>query len=220
MTTNSNTTDLAIPAFLDRKQNGVQPVAKPQSVGAAATPQTETAQPAKPARKAAKPSPAARKATVKALAKQAKDGNAKATGKKAKAAVAAVVGDGSQTKNPRSIVPVSFKQVYKAFSGTCGDNVAMALKLATTTKNKDGRDCLDVAALKRIARENKVDFTPYEKLNNGQKRMNVGNKLRGIIEQSGKVVIDGKVFGTVSDAASAAAAKLKAQFDKGATKRA
>ena len=79
----------------------------------------------------------------------------------------------------RSIVPSQYKVKYAATEGTCGDRLALALKEATTTKNKDGRDCLDVAALKTIAKANGVDVSKYDSLNNGQKRMDVGNKLRG-----------------------------------------
>ena len=117
-------------------------------------------------------------------------------------------------KNPRSIVPTSFKRVYAQFGGTCGDNIATALKRATTTKNKDGRECLDIEALREIARENGVDFSRYEHLNNGQKRMNVGNKLRGIVEAGGKVTIAGKRFGSISEATEEAAKRIVAKTGK------
>lgn len=94
--------------------------------------------------------------------------------------------------NPaKSIVPVRFKQQYAQHNDTNGAKLNMALKDYTTAKNADGRDALSLDLLKEVAAANGIDFARYEHLNNGQKRMNVGNKLAGLVK-AGKTVIVGK----------------------------
>lgn len=100
----------------------------------------------------------------------------------------------AKTKKSRSIVPARFKQAYAKHDDTNGSALAVALKEHTTTENKDGRECLDVAALLAVARANKIDPKPYASMNNGQKRMNIGNKLRGLILAGETVKIGSKVF--------------------------
>lgn len=119
---------------------------------------------------------------------------AKKAAGKAKATKAAKAKDADAPKNPRSIVPVRFKEAYAKTNDTCGSKLALALKQATTAENKDGRECLDVDALKAIAKANNVDFSKYEKLNNGQKRMNVGNKLAGLVKNGTTVTIGKQKF--------------------------
>lgn len=94
----------------------------------------------------------------------------------------------------RSIVPMKFKERYSKHGGTCGDDMAMELKAATTTRNADKREVLDVEALWAIAKSNKIDVAKYLDLNNGQKRMNVGNKLRGRLAAGADVVIGARTF--------------------------
>jgi hypothetical protein len=117
-------------------------------------------------------------------------------GKPRKAKETAATVEAAKADTRRSIVPQRYKVAYAAKGGHNGDKVAKALKAATTTTNKDGRECLDLPALVAIAKENGVDFAPYAGLNNGQKRMCVGNKLRGILEAGErKVRIAGQTFG-------------------------
>ncbi len=94
----------------------------------------------------------------------------------------------------RSIVPAKFKAQYAKHNDTCGDKLALVLKKATTTVNSDGRETLDVKALRDIAKANGIDFSRYEALNNGQKRMNVSNKMRGMLKNDEKVVIGTQTF--------------------------
>lgn len=134
--------------------------------------------------------PAPKTAPVKSATKKA---STKPASKKASAKVEAAVAE-AQSDNRRSIVPKKFKAIYAAHDGTNGDKLAAALKLATTTKNEDGRECLDEPALAKIAKENGVDYAAYKHLNNGQKRMNVGNKLRGMLKGGERVQIGKQVF--------------------------
>ena len=109
----------------------------------------------------------------------------------------------STEANPaRSIVPVRFKQRYAEHGGTCGDKMALAVSSAIQTKNADGRTVLDMGVLKQIAVNNGIDYAAYEHLNNGQKSMNVRNRLRGLLKSGKKVTIGKQVF---ADAAKALA---------------
>lgn len=100
----------------------------------------------------------------------------------------------------RSIVPLRFKQQYAQHNDTNGDRVATVLKQATTTVNADGRECLDLAALTAIAAANGIDVAKYASLNNGQKRMNVGNRMRGMLKNGQKVVIGKQTFANAEKA--------------------
>lgn len=154
--------------------------------------------------KAANPNPEAKSPAAQIAAKH----NATATPKAAKPAKVAKPKTEKKTKaahqpstiartedNPiRSIVPAKFKAAYSEHQGTCGDKMGLALKAATTHKNSEGRDALDLPALKAIAKLNAVDVSRYEGLNPGQWRMNVGNKLRGLLKAGKKVMIGKQVF--------------------------
>lgn len=97
--------------------------------------------------------------------------------------------------NPqKSIVPVRFKAKYAEHNDSNGDRVALALKTATTTKNADGRTAVDLEALAKIAADNGIDMAAYAKLNVGMKRMNVGNRLRGMLKNEKPVTIGKQRF--------------------------
>lgn len=175
MTDQHSQDDLALPAILKR-------TAKPATTTTAA-PEAAKVKPvqSKEAKAAARSAKARTKAAAKATAK-AEPKHRPSTVK-------------STDANPsKSIVPVRFKERYADHDDTNGDKVALALKSATETTNADGRTVLDVPALTAIAKANGIDFTRYEKLNNGQKRMNVGNRLRGLLKAGKKVMIGKQVF--------------------------
>lgn len=110
-----------------------------------------------------------------------------------------------------SIVPNVYKAAMAEHKDTNGSKLALVLKEATTMLVDDSgedseggkRAVLDVEALKAIAKKNGIDFAPYAHLNNGQKRMNVGNKLRGLINDG--VTVD--IAGTKLSGASAVKSK-------------
>lgn len=135
---------------------------------------------------------------------------------KSKASVKAK-GKGKGEKNPRSIVPLRFKKRYAEHDDTNGSKLALALKAQTTTENEDGRPCLDVPALMAVAAANKIDTKPYKGMNNGQLRMNVGNKLRGLLQQGTTVVIGKQRF---ADAKAAKAAPVKDEAKPKAARKA
>ena len=101
---------------------------------------------------------------------------------------------GEEIKVRRSIVPNRFKAEYSKHGGTCGDDMALELKAATTTVNADQRPCLDLPAIKAIAEANGINWRPYEGLNNGQWRMNIGNKLRGRLAKGLDVKVGKRTF--------------------------
>lgn len=108
----------------------------------------------------------------------------------------------STKKNPsKSIVYPKYKKVYAEHRDTCGDKMGIALKDATTTENAHGRECLDLKKLAGVAKANGLSLRPYSKLNNGQKRMVIGNKLRGLTEAGKVVVINDKRFAGANKAA-------------------
>lgn len=112
-------------------------------------------------------------------------------------------------QNPaKSIVPVSFKKQYAAHNDTCGRPINMALKEYTTTTNEDGRDALDLDRLQEVAMANGFDAAKlYGHLNRGQQRMNVGNKLAGLVKQGKTVIIGKRKFANADKALAAPSAQ-------------
>lgn len=148
------------------------------------------------------PAKAPKVLTKKEAAKAARAAKATATVEAAKVDAPAVdatnVPEGEQPKVRRSIVPGKFKDKYKAHGGSCGDDMALELKAATTTRNADKREVLDIPALKVIAAANGLDgvLDGYiaKALNNGQLRMNIGNRLRGLLKAGTDVTIGKRLF--------------------------
>lgn len=176
---------LGIPAGLDRKSNGVQPA------NAKAATLTSTAPTAKPNRveqiKAAAEKPNRKERRAAASTKQPKAAKAKA-----KPAVSAATDKPAPEK--RSIVPAAYKEKYAEHNDTCGSSLSMFLKEQTTGKNADGREALLVDELFAIAKANEIDVTKYVGLNNGQKRMNVYNRLVGRLNDGKDVKVGKRVF--------------------------
>lgn len=83
-----------------------------------------------------------------------------------------------------------FMQKYGR-SGTCSDEVAEALS-AFLTDPETGRT--DPEKMKSVAESNKVAVSKWNHLNAGQRRMLLGNVLRGIIRRGGVVRIGDKEF--------------------------
>ena len=168
-----NTQALEIPAALKREPNtkGIT------LSGGVDQPKAVTATAAKTEPKADRVAKARLPKPVKA--KPAKVAKVKAP-KKPATVIDPATGEAVE-KVRRSIVPMKFKERYAKHGGTCGDDMALELKAATTTRNADKREVLDVETLWAIAKLNQIDVAKYVGLNNGQKRMNVGNKLRGLL---------------------------------------
>jgi hypothetical protein len=92
----------------------------------------------------------------------------------------------TKTKKPAaatgSIVRAEYRERYE--DGSCGDD--LAAKLRKHTLGADGKT--DVAKLKALAEANNAWRSEYSSLNAGMQRMNIGNRLRKIVRDGGKVV--------------------------------
>lgn len=128
--------------------------------------------------------------TVTRLAKELK---AKIEGQTPQPVVEAPAADAAP-KVRRSKVPAKYKEKYAKNNGGCGDDMHRELTAATTAPNADGRLTLDWPALQAIAKQNGIDAAKYEGYNNGMKRMNIGNKLRGLLGAGTDVTIGTRVF--------------------------
>lgn len=83
-----------------------------------------------------------------------------------------------------SVVPAHYKKDYGP-TQSCNDEVANFMKEAAT----DDKGKADLAALKKIAADNGVDFGKWEHLNIGMARMNLSNVLRGKLKRNEQVTI-------------------------------
>lgn len=192
--------DTAIPSFLRRTNaKGVTLSAGPAAPTTTATGAKLDA-PKAPKVKAARVNVKTVKAPAAPKAPKAAKGKAPAAPKTVKAKDIGATGTvidpetgEAVVKVVKSIVPAKFKERYAKNNGTCGDDMAKELKAATTMLNSDKRETLDVEALKRVAAQNglgeTLDGYIAKKLNNGQLRMNVGNKLRGLLKAGTDVTV-------------------------------
>lgn len=117
----------------------------------------------------------------------------------------------STERNPaKSIVPPSFKARYAEHNDSNGDRVALALAAFVHGVNADGRPATDLVKLRQVAKDNGIDYSRYEGLNVGQQRMNVGNRLRGILKAGKPVVIGKQRFANAETALKVQPGKAKA----------
>tara|TARA_X000001382_G_scaffold14966_2_gene9632 strand:- start:11702 stop:12244 length:543 start_codon:yes stop_codon:yes gene_type:complete len=78
-----------------------------------------------------------------------------------------------------------YRAKYRATGNDyCGDVVAKRLAEHLTYKDVNGID-----GLHAIAIVNGIDMAKYSKLNNGMQRMNLGNRLRGLLRKGEDVII-------------------------------
>lgn len=112
--------------------------------------------------------------------------------KATKADLAELLAENSEDEGPvaKSIVPEGFKAKYKAFGGSCGDE--MAGVLGETVKGEKGK--VDIAALEEVMAENGIDIDRWSNLNVGQRRMNLGNVLRARVKRGETVTIGSETW--------------------------
>jgi len=84
----------------------------------------------------------------------------------------------------RSIVPLKYRRLYAPNDRSCGDQWAAELR---NYLYEDG-ETLDYAKLVRFARANDCWQDKYNRLNPGQVRMNVGNRLRAKCNKGHEVI--------------------------------
>lgn len=73
----------------------------------------------------------------------------------------------------KSVVPLRFRQAYQKRGGSCGDSVAQVLR--GTPVNELVKAAVQIKLIKE---------GQYSHLNLGMQRMNVGNRLRGLIRKT------------------------------------
>ncbi len=206
MTTTNQTTALdtneskGVPAFLDvTKRPAKTEPSKPVATEVKSDKPDHTA----------KIAAAVEKSKARNAAKVAKQAEPKASkpkqAKPAKEPVADTDPETGEQKVPRSVVPGRYKTAYAEHNNTCGDKLGLALKKYTFTKDGDGRDSIDLTKLGEVAKANGIAFEKYAGLNNGMKRMNVSNKLRGMLKHGEKVTIGSQVFAKAETALAKAA---------------
>ncbi len=87
----------------------------------------------------------------------------------------------------RSVVKRSYKQRYRPFKSTCGDDVAAAVRRHLEIKTEEGLR-IDPVKLQTFAKANDCWQDRYEQLNVGMRRMNVVNRLRAKIKKGHDIV--------------------------------
>lgn len=83
----------------------------------------------------------------------------------------------------KSVVKRKYKQAYRPFKMTCGDEISQLITAHVRVKTEDGWR-VDRKKLVRFAKANGVWDTAYDLLNVGMARMNVGNKIRGLLNKN------------------------------------
>lgn len=95
-------------------------------------------------------------------------------------------GLGEGTEDGRSIVKRAYRIRYQYHQDTNGDPVAEQLKNYLHDETKDGLPCINRTKMERFAQANELWDPRYSRLNNGQVRMNIGNKLRARMRKNPK----------------------------------
>ena len=201
------------------------PLTDPRNPLHRAPAQTEKLQDAKPVAvevKSDKPQPMSKKAKRQAKAEARKAAKQPQTTEQAAAKLAALlpaqpapvaetaphaVPEVERVKTPRSVVPGKYKSAYAAHDNTCGDDIGVTLKEFTFRQDGEGRDSIDLELLAQVAADNAVDMSKYAGLNNGMKRMNLSNKLRGMHRHGKNVKIGQKVIKGIAPKVEKAEAK-------------
>lgn len=102
--------------------------------------------------------------------------------------------DGEGGSEPKSIVKKKYKVLYRPTKDTNGDDFAEALHACLFP---DGEE-FDMRAFTATCRANSVAddrIKKWTKLkNNGMRRMNIANTLRGMIRRGEKVTLGAKIF--------------------------
>jgi len=98
-----------------------------------------------------------------------------------------------------SIVPPKYRPIYRENTSHPGrQNNGDAVARFLADQFLDDEDRLVIGELAQFAVENSIDPSKYSHLSNGQIRMNIGNRVRGLIRRGidvrhkGKVVFEGE----------------------------
>lgn len=86
--------------------------------------------------------------------------------------------DEAEEETDKSMIKRKYKTRYKPFKMTNGDDLNQLLAKHLKFKDEDGKMRVNVKTLVAFAKANDCWRAEYNKLNVGQKRLNVGNRLR------------------------------------------
>jgi len=98
-----------------------------------------------------------------------------------------------------SIVKEAYRRKYQELKNTggtgqdCNDIIAKFLNKFFTSSDAKGRPVLKLTELLHFADMNNIDMSRVMHLNNGQKRMRVGNGIRAMIRMGEDVIYNGAV---------------------------
>lgn len=89
----------------------------------------------------------------------------------------------------KSIVKRKYKQAYRPFKHTCGDDLSQLItKHLKVVDDETGEERIDEDRLARFAKANDVWVSDYRNLNVGMRRMNIANRLRAKVRKGHKIV--------------------------------
>jgi hypothetical protein len=112
-----------------------------------------------------------------------------------------------------NVVPEKYRQKYGK-AQNCGDEMALALKEYVTVvgKNEKGKEVelCDIDLLAEVALSNGLSLDPWDHLNIGMKRMNLGNVLRGRLNKGQRVQVGAQVWEAKEPEAKDAEVETKA----------
>lgn len=91
----------------------------------------------------------------------------------------------------KSVIKRKYKQAYRPFKMTCGDDLAALISAHVCTAEKvDGKTVkrINIPKLMRFAKANDCWVSTYRDLNPGMQRMNIANRLRSKVKHGHEVV--------------------------------
>lgn len=91
--------------------------------------------------------------------------------------------DDEADEDGKSVVKRRYKQAYRPFRNTCGDDLSGQISNHLKVQGDNGRMYIDEQKLVRFARANGVWRPEYAHLNVGMRRMNLANRLRTRIKK-------------------------------------
>ena len=106
----------------------------------------------------------------------------------------------SVTASARQIIPAKYRELYAQNNDRCGDDMSEILAAELVSHDEKGRPVLNTGAYQQVADDNGVDTSRWNHLNNGMRRMNLGNVLRGMVNKGTDIKIGTHTIkGTVAE---------------------
>lgn len=97
------------------------------------------------------------------------------------------LGEESDEEEGKSLIKAKYKERYRPFRMSCGDEISQLITKHVTVEDEDGKH-VDRDKLEHFAKLNGIWNEAYRHLNAGQARMNVGNRARALVRKGGELV--------------------------------